>query len=95
MLLLMNFMLLVMLVLLEIFLQDVLLDTSYPLMLSLLLLPYILVIRTMISLWIYLTYLLLRKNLFVVLKVRVLWSTAACGGVNVNHRPVGNPNRKV
>jgi hypothetical protein len=31
--------------------------------------------RTMISLWIYLTCLLLRKNPFVVLKVRVLWST--------------------
>jgi hypothetical protein len=35
--------------------------------------PIILVIRTMISLWIYLTYLLLRKKLFVVLKMKVLW----------------------
>jgi hypothetical protein len=35
----------------------------------------ILVIRIMISLLIYLTYLLLRTNLFVVLKMKVLWGT--------------------
>jgi hypothetical protein len=32
-------------------------------------------VRYKLSPWIYLTYLLLRKNLFVVPKVRVLWST--------------------
>jgi hypothetical protein len=37
--------------------------------------PIILVIRIMISLWIYLTYLLLRKNLSMVLKMKVLWDT--------------------
>jgi hypothetical protein len=38
---------------------------------------------------------MLQRDGVVMMVMKVLVMIAACGGVDVNHRPVGNPKRKV